>query len=158
MAKESADNKSQGSGRPSFDDSSRGMDENWDADVSRDWDDERLGSVVARLLRTGVVFAATLVFLGGMIYLLRHGSEDANYGLFQGQRSSFRSVSGIFSEAFSFSGRGIVLLGILVLVATPVLRVVTCLWAFLHQRDWTYVAVSLTVLGFLLASLFIGPL
>ena len=124
---------------------------------SRRWNDAELGSVVAQQLRVGVVFAAMLVAVGGLIFLARHGHEEAHYEVFKGQRSSFRSVTGIFTEAASFSGRGIVLLGILALIATPVLRVVTCLWAFIHQRDWTYVVICLIVLGFLLFSLVIGP-
>jgi len=48
---------------------------------------------------------------------------------------------------------GIAQLGILVLIATPVVRVAVSLLEFLHERDGIYAAVTLAVLGILLVSL-----
>jgi uncharacterized membrane protein len=44
-------------------------------------------------------------------------------------------------------------LGILLLIATPVARVIFTVFAFAHERDWTYVVVTLIVLALLLYSL-----
>ena len=46
-------------------------------------------------------------------------------------------------------------LGLLVLVATPVIRVGVSLIAFVVERDRLYVAITATVLGLLLLSLFV---
>jgi uncharacterized membrane protein len=48
---------------------------------------------------------------------------------------------------------GIIQLGILILIATPVVRVAFSVFAFAEERDWMYVVVTLVVLGLLLFSL-----
>jgi uncharacterized membrane protein len=50
-------------------------------------------------------------------------------------------------------GRGIIQLGLLFLIATPVARVVFSIFAFSVQRDRLYVVVTLTVLAILMFSL-----
>jgi len=108
------------------------------------------------LLRTGVILAAALVFVGGVLFLVRHPLPVTNYRVFQGEPQELRTVSGIIRNAFSWHGRGLIQLGVLVLIATPVARVIFSVFAFLYERDWTYVAVTLLVLGLLLYSLLGG--
>ena len=64
-----------------------------------------------------------------------------------------RTISGILHEALVLSGRGLIQLGLLILIATPIARVAFSFFAFLYQRDWLYVVVTLMVLGLLLYSL-----
>ncbi len=59
-------------------------------------------------------------------------------------------------EARSFSGRGIIQLGLLLLVATPVARVIFSVAAFALQQDWIYVVITLIVLAVLGFSLLGG--
>jgi len=79
-----------------------------------------------------------------------------NYRVFAGEPVELRTISGIFYEAWALHGRGLIQLGLLVLIATPVARVAFSLFAFLYERDWTYVFVTLLVLGLLVYSLFGG--
>jgi uncharacterized membrane protein len=58
------------------------------------------------------------------------------------------------ASALRFSSRGVIQLGLLLLVATPVARVIFSVFAFARQRDFTYVVITLIVLGVLLFSLF----
>jgi uncharacterized membrane protein len=69
-----------------------------------------------------------------------------------------RSVSGIVTDALSLQARGIIQLGLLLLVATPVARVAFSAFAFAQQRDRTYVMVTLSVLAVLVYSLVGGYL
>jgi len=55
--------------------------------------------------------------------------------------------------ALSLRGRGIIQLGLLFLIATPVARVAFAVFAFAMERDWLYVSISATVLVVLLFSL-----
>jgi uncharacterized membrane protein len=55
--------------------------------------------------------------------------------------------------ALDLRGRGLIQLGVLLLIATPVARVAVSLVAFLRQRDRTYALVTAFVLLVLLASL-----
>jgi uncharacterized membrane protein len=111
---------------------------------------------VGNLLRAGVFLAAAIVLAGGIIYLVRHGGEMPNYRIFHGQPSELRFVSGILHVAALLSGRGVIQLGFLVLIATPVMRVLVSGVAFALQRDWLYVVVVLLVLAVLLYSLIFG--
>ncbi len=118
--------------------------------------DEKMDQIMGSLLRTGVVSAAAIVFVGGAVYLTRQQLPVTNYGEFVGEPAELRTISGIFHEALAFHGRGLIQLGLLVLIATPVARVAFSFFAFLHERDWTYVFVTVLVLGLLLYSLFGG--
>jgi uncharacterized membrane protein len=53
-------------------------------------------------------------------------------------------------------GRSIIQFGLLLLIATPVARVLISAVAFALQRDRTYVLITLAVLGVLLLSLWGG--
>ena len=114
--------------------------------------DQRIDELMGLLLRSGVILAACIVLLGGVIYLARH-PRPSDYRVFQGEPENLRTISGIFSEAMAFHGRGLIQLGLLVLIATPISRVTFSVLAFLYQRDWKYVVFTLIVLGLLLYSL-----
>lgn len=114
--------------------------------------DQRIDELMGLLLRSGVILAASIVLVGGVIYLARH-PRPSDYRVFQGEPESLRTVSGILSEAMAFHGRGLIQLGLLVLIATPISRVTFSVLAFLYQRDWKYVVFTLIVLGLLLYSL-----
>jgi uncharacterized membrane protein len=109
--------------------------------------------MVAVLLRLGVNLAAAIVLLGGVVFLVRHGHELPHYEVFRGEPTDLRTIGGIVRDAAAFSGRGLIQLGLLVLMATPVARVALSLVVFSLQRDRTYVVVTLIVLALLLLSL-----
>ena len=115
--------------------------------------DQRMDQIMGLLLRTGVLLAAALVFVGGVLFVVRHPLPVTNYRVFQGEPEELRTVPGIIRNAFSWHGRGLIQLGLLVLIATPVARVLFSVFAFLYEKDWTYVTVTLLVLGLLLYSL-----
>ncbi len=109
--------------------------------------------MVGNLLRAGVILAFTVVAVGGVLYLVRYGAAQPQQGVFRGEPADLRSVGGILRNALGLSRRGIIQLGVLLLIATPVARVVFSIVAFLEQRDGKYVVVTLIVLAGLLYSL-----
>jgi len=120
---------------------------------SGSWSDQRIEAIIGDLLRAGVVFSGAIVLIGGMAYLIHQGNTMPHYGVFQGEPSDLRSVSGIVRGAMARHGRGIIQLGLLLLIATPVARVVFSVFAFAVQRDWLYVVVTVIVLSVLMFSL-----
>jgi uncharacterized membrane protein len=118
--------------------------------------DQQIDAIMGRLLQTGVILAAAIVLVGGALFLTRHRMPVTNYRVFAGEPAELREVSGIVQGAGRFSGRGLIQLGLLILIATPVARVGFSFFAFLWQRDWTYVLVTVIVLGLLFYSLFGG--
>ena len=118
------------------------------------WTDRDVEGLVGNLLRAGVFFAALIVFSGGVIYLAKHGHELADYRVFHGEPNQLRTVPGVLREAFDFQGRGIIQLGLLFLIATPVARVVLSIIGLAAERDQMYVGFATIVLIILLYSLF----
>jgi uncharacterized membrane protein len=118
-----------------------------------DWTDQKVEVIIANLLRVGVTLAATVVLTGGLVFLVRHGLSPANYHAFVGEPTDLRSWMGIFHSALNLRGRGIIQLGLLFLIATPVARVAFAAFAFAIERDWLYVGISSFVLLVLLYSL-----
>lgn len=117
------------------------------------WSDQKVEIMIGKILRAGVILSASTVLLGGVIYLFRHGSSFANYSAFQGEPPELRSVAGIVHSALTNHGRGTIQLGLLLLIATPVVRVAFSIVAFAMERDWMYVAFTVVVLAVLLYSL-----
>jgi len=121
--------------------------------MMRAWTDERVERVIGTLLRWGVILAAAVVLAGGVMYLARYGSTIPDYRVFRGEPSDLRNVSGIVMDAVSWRSRGLIMFGLLLLIATPMARVAFSVVAFALQRDRTYVMVTLIVLAALLYGL-----
>jgi uncharacterized membrane protein len=116
-------------------------------------DDRRLETFIGQLLRAGVLFAATTVLAGGILYLVRHHAEPANYHTFAAGSPSTRSLSGIIQAAAHGNSPAIIQVGLLLLVLTPIARVTIAVVGFLLERDRLYAVVSLIVLLILAFSL-----
>lgn len=108
------------------------------------------------LLKLGVIVAASVVFSGGIVYLFRHGLMPANYKVFQRVPLDLCQVSGILANAISFHGRGLIQLGLLLLIAVPIARVALSIIVFARQRDVLYVFITLIVFLILVHSLLSG--
>lgn len=115
--------------------------------------EQQFEQLLSNLLKYGVLIASTVVLVGGTLYLLRHGSEPVDYGFFQGVPSKLCSPTSVVTAALSGSYSGIIQLGLLLLVATPIVRVVISLLAFLKRREYIFSAISLFVLTALIYSL-----
>lgn len=122
----------------------------------KSWSDQRIEMIVGRLLRAGVLLSASVVFVGGCIYLARHGGSPVNYGLFRGEPVDLRSIRGILRFAAGMHGRGIIQLGLLLLIATPVARVAFSIYGFAEERDGRYVVFTCIVFAILMYSLLAG--
>lgn len=119
--------------------------------------DQDLDRMLGNLLRFGVLLAATVVFTGGAVHLAEYGGEPARpYDDFGSQPEYLRHVASVLQHLGTGDGRAIIQLGILLLIDTPIARVVFSVFAFFVQRDYLYVGVTLVVLVILLFSLLFG--
>jgi len=112
--------------------------------------------IIGWILRLGVMISMTIVFIGGCFYWYRHSSETANYSKFTGVPDFVHSASGIWHGILTLRGRAIIQAGIVLLIATPVVRVLFSMIGFLLERDWLYTAISLLVLSVIIASALTG--
>jgi len=76
--------------------------------------------------------------------------------VFRGQPPELRSVAGVFASAQALTGEGLIEVGLLLLIATPIARVALSAVLFARQRDWLYVGITLLVLALLTYSLLAG--
>ena len=117
------------------------------------WTDQKVENIIGNLLRVGVITSAIVVFTGGVIYLAHHGHSTVDYRIFQGEPADYRHISGIVHEAAHFTGRGIIQLGLLLLIATPIARVIFALFGFAAEKDRMYACFTAIVLVVLLYGL-----
>jgi uncharacterized membrane protein len=118
-----------------------------------EYSDRRMENIIGNVLRTGVIIAALVVFIGGIFYLARYGGNLSDYSSFKGEPAGLRHPGTIISNALSFKTRDVIELGLLLLIATPVVRVIFAAFGFLRQRDYVYFCICLVVLAVLTYSI-----
>jgi uncharacterized membrane protein len=121
--------------------------------ASARWGDYQIEVVVGHLLRYGVMLSAAVVLFGASIYISRHAHGPANYRIFRGVPSEFRTIPGVIKSVRDGRGRGWIQLGLLLLIATPIARVAFCVVGFALERDHLYILFTVIVLAVLLYSL-----
>lgn len=120
------------------------------------WSDELLAHVVGNVLRWGVITAAVVTAAGVVLFLARHGGETPDFHAFRGEPTGLRSIHGVVAAAAGGEGRAVIQLGLLLLVATPIVRVALSLVGFARERDGRFVAITAVVLAILLFSFLAG--
>lgn len=119
------------------------------------WADEQMEQIVGNLLRTGVILAGIVVCLGAILYLGQNGLHEVpNYTTFEGVPADLKSPKGIIKESLTLRSEALIQLGLLLLIATPVARVLFTILAFLRTRDYLYVVITVMVFVLLVYSLF----
>jgi uncharacterized membrane protein len=96
---------------------------------------------VSATLRVGVALAALCSLIGAGVYFAQTRSVPA-YGTFLPVHI-----------APAFTGIGLLSLGVMILIATPIVRVAILIFVFAREHDWLYTAVSTFVLGVLILGL-----
>jgi len=114
--------------------------------------DKPLEIVIGHTLRVGVIAAAVLVLTGGVYYLIETAYTPADYHTFYPAAKHSLDLSAIVQNALALNSLGVIQVGLLVLIATPIVRVILSVVAFALERDLLYVAVTVIVLAVLLYS------
>ena len=112
-----------------------------------------LEQMIGNLLRAGVIISAIVVLTGAVIWLAEHGTEHADYRVFRGRSDGLTTVPAILRDALALHSLGIIQLGLLLLILTPIMRVVFSAVGFAAERDWLYLTITISVLAVLLFSL-----
>lgn len=115
--------------------------------------DYDIEAVMGRLLITGVIISGTLILLGGIFYLIQHGFSIPHFKTFTGEPSNLRSVGQIVKGFVHLDSLSIIQMGLLLLIATPIARVIFAVIGFFIERDFLYVLISLIVLAIITYSI-----
>ena len=100
--------------------------------------------LIGNTLRWGVILACLLASIGGIYYLLQHGMDTVpDYRHFDDVSAAAQS------NITTFNG---IQVGVIVLILTPVARVVLSLFDFIVERDWLYAAITALVLSIIVSN------
>ena len=105
--------------------------------------------LIGRVLQAGVTLSAAIIVVGLVIELF----EANKFSPIKLEQFP-DTFDQVWSGLLVFHARAVIATGLLVLIATPVLRVATSVVAFALERDWRFVVITLAVLGILLFSIF----
>lgn len=101
----------------------------------------------------GVMVAAVIMLVGGIIHLFLESGQPVGDHIFRGEPRDLRSPVAIVKSAFSFHERSVIQLGVLLLLINPLLRVILSAIGFATERNRTYVVISILLVVILLYSL-----
>lgn len=107
---------------------------------------------MGRVLQIGVMLASLVVLAGGVMLLLARWSAKPQYGRFEpGTRQvSLLNPEPLLHGLAHANADAVIQLGMLLLIATPIARVVCALVGFSLEKDRLYIGVSATVLAILI--------
>ena len=117
----------------------------------------KMNELIGNTLRIGVFAACIIALIGGSYYLLTtSGQLVPAYKTFNEGGASYTTFEGIIRGAFSMSATEWMQLGVVVLMLTPIMRVVLSLVDFSIQRDWLYVGITAIVLIVIIVNSLVG--
>jgi uncharacterized membrane protein len=117
---------------------------------------------ISLVLRIGVVVSVAVIAVGLGLMFAHHGayvpiSGHLSYRELTSNSTSFpHSFASLRSSIALGQGRGIVVLGVLILILTPVLRVAVGVLSFIYEKDPPMAIVTLYVLFVLVGSFFLA--
>lgn len=119
--------------------------------VKAHFKDTDMQVLIGWVLRIGVIVSVGVVFIGGVLYISRHSGATPDYSKFDGV-PNFVQLHGLINGIISLKGRSIIQTGIILLIATPILRIVFSTVSFVLERDYLYIVISLLVLLIIIIS------
>jgi uncharacterized membrane protein len=118
--------------------------------------DKDMQVLLGQVLRAGTIISISIVFIGGIFYLYRHGHTIADYRVFKGIPDFVQHPEGILNGIFTLKGQAIIQFGIVLLIATPIFRVIFSAVGFVLEKDYMYLGISLLVLFIIFMSMLSG--
>ncbi len=124
--------------------------------AKRSFKDKDMQAIIGWILRIGISASMVLVFIGGVFFVYRHGHSIPDYKDFKGVPYFIHNTGGILEGVRNLKGQAIIQLGIILLIATPVIRVAFSAIGFILEKDHLYTLITLIVLLIILVSMLTG--
>ena len=118
--------------------------------------DVDLNRSVGNLLRLGIVLAVTTSIIGFVKLFLEGFKMPRKYTMLNMGTSSEKVWGHFWETLCKGEGMAIIQLGILMLIFTPLMRIIFALIGYLKEKDYTYVIISSIVLAIMAISFFTG--
>lgn len=111
--------------------------------------------LVGNTLRIGVWLSFGITVMGLLLFLAGHSGAQFEPGTLPAEPENF-SFAVLKKGLANGDALSMIALGVLILLITPVLRVVFALYGYWLERNKLYMIISVIVLGIIASSLFIG--
>ncbi|ACR42709.1 DUF1634 domain-containing protein [Saccharolobus islandicus] len=119
-------------------------------------------SIIGNALRIGVIISAIIIIFGVALLFLNNGSNGFTITQISNSNSIINSSifkpSEIFTGLPKLYGLDYIYLGLMVLIATPVLRVLLGIAQFASEKNKLYTIITIIVFFNLMFSIFILPI
>ena len=112
--------------------------------------DQNIERSMGNLLRYGVLTSLFVILTGAAFYLFQHGTPS--YKEFSGEPKRFSEISLVWEFALRGRGRSIIQLGLFILIATPIARIIFSIVGYILEKDYLYIAITSVVLAIILFS------
>jgi len=116
--------------------------------------------LISTTLRIGVMLSVAVMLIGVIVTFVHHPdyfhSRPALGELTSSREIFANTTAAVLRGVRELRGQSIAMLGILLLIATPVVRVAISVVLFAAQRDRRYVLITAVVLALLITSLMSG--
>ena len=120
--------------------------------------DEQLQNALAKLMISGVAISAVIILAGLIWFVAANSALKPGDHIFSGEPKYFENpvsmVKRAFDEGVLGERRSIVMIGVVLLLINPLLRVAFAALGFAAQKDRLYTTISLIVLTVLIVSFF----
>ena len=120
--------------------------------------DERIQKVLAHVMLGGVLLAAVILGTGLAWFLVTSGGSPPGDHIFRGEPRYLENPVSMVRRAFDPGGSGerqsLIMIGVVLLLINPLVRVAFAAFGFAAQKDHLYATISLLVLAILLFSFF----
>jgi hypothetical protein len=113
--------------------------------------------LIGNTLRWGVILACLLATIGGVYYLMEHGLDPVpDYRHFDiasaAAQTNYTTLGGLWQGILHGDAASCVQVGVIVLILTPIARVVLALFDFIVEQDWLYVSITAIVLAVIISN------
>lgn len=117
--------------------------------------DKDVQLILGTLLRVGVLISTGIVLIGGILFISTHTNQKVSFENFKPEETKFSSIASIFIGLRRLDGLAIIQFGVLLLIFTPIARVVFSIFSFLMEKDYMYVLIGMIVLCVIITSLYL---
>ncbi len=108
--------------------------------------------IISYVLRGGVLLSAGVILLGVILFYIHYTANPQSIDM----QAYPHSLDAVVQGVTHGDPLAVIALGLLILLATPTLRVIISIGTFALERDWLYTAITALVLLILLVSFLLG--
>jgi uncharacterized membrane protein len=119
----------------------------------------RTERLISRVLRVGVYTSLALIAAGTLLSFAGggYGRQPSDLARLTGPGGAFpRTLDWFGHGLLHLDGQAVIVAGLLILILTPIVRVMVSLAGFARERDRTYVLITAAVLALLILSFALG--